>query len=163
MRPPGEGSWQGRAAHANDGQVKVKVHEGHQVNIKLPETKWKQRPRFPSASTLWSTPWPTATLTTVFTLSHCPGFPLALFKRRTEQALSSGDRFKKHRAPVLTGNHRDWDCERQDKGLNGIRRWFDSWDFFSILTIAPSHSLVAHETVELGSLEQENKKIIQDK
>lgn len=34
--------------------------------------------------------------------------------------------------------------------------------FFPSAT-APFHSLVAHETVELGSLEQENKKIIQDK
>lgn len=41
-RPPGEGSWQGRAAHANDGRVKVEVHEGHHVNIQLPETEWKQ-------------------------------------------------------------------------------------------------------------------------
>lgn len=81
MRSPGEGSWQGRAAHANDGQVKVKVHEGHQVNIKLPETKWKQRPRFPSQHPVCGafhslvTHWLACSH-----LAPCPVCPLPLFR-----------------------------------------------------------------------------------
>lgn len=97
MRSPGEGSWQGRAAHANDGQVKVEVHEGHQVNIKLPEIKSKQRPGFPSQHPVWGAfHSPVAHWLAHIHLALCPVSALALF-RRTEQAPSPGDQLQKIR------------------------------------------------------------------
>lgn len=120
MRSPGEGSWQGRAAHANDGQVKVKVHEGHQVNIKLPETKWKQRPGFPSQHS--TAEWHTL-----------PRVQCVYYLCLGQSKLPPQETDSKNMTPGQTFAHRDWDHERQDR-TQGIHRWFDIWDFSCTLT-----------------------------
>lgn len=107
MRSPGEGSWQGRAAHANDGQVKVKVHEGHQVNIKLPETKWKQRPGFPSQHS--TAEWHTL-----------PRVQCVYYLCLGQSKLPPQETDSKNMTPGQTFAHRDWDHERQDRGHKGF-------------------------------------------